>query len=66
MRKRLEDLIASKKNVNINFSAASGARLVSVAGTVTEAGDDFLVLTDIYGNNLLIPYAGIAYIEMRK
>ena len=66
MRQRIEQLIAQKKNVNINFAAPSGTRLVSIAGTISEVGDDYLILNDIYGNWNIVPFSNIAFIDVRK
>ncbi len=66
MRDRLEQIAASKKVVSVFFPASSGGKLVNAAGTITEVGADFLMLADIYGNNMLVPFAAISYIEIKK
>ncbi len=66
MRARIEQIAAAKKVVSVFFPASSGGKLVNAAGTITEVADDFLILTDIYGNSMLVPYAGISYIEIKK
>lgn len=66
MRERLLQLIADKRQVQINFPAAENGKLVSASGTIQEAGEDHLILRDIYGNTMIVPYASISYIEVKK
>ena len=66
MRERLEEFARNKNQIAVNFAAAFGAKLVSVAGTVAEVGDDYMIMNDIYANVMLIPFGNIACIEIRK
>ena len=66
MRKYLDELVRNKSKVSIYFPASSGSKLVSASGIIVEVGDDFIAMSDIYGNNMLIPLSGISYIEVKK
>ncbi len=66
MRKYLEELAAQKKAIQVNFAASTGNKLVSISGTIREVGDDYMILHDIYGNVMFIPFSGITYIEIKK
>ncbi len=66
MRSRLEEWCKAKRTIAVNFSAAAGTKLVSTNGTIAEVGDDYMIMTDIYNNTMLVPFAGIAYIELKK
>ncbi len=66
MRTRLEEWRQAKRSIAVNFSASAGTKLISTNGIIAEVGDDFMMLTDIYGNTMLIPFASIAYIELKK
>ncbi|MDR1535334.1 MAG: hypothetical protein LBU64_09595 [Planctomycetota bacterium] len=66
MLKYLEELARDKTKIAVFFSASAGNKLISANGVITEVGADFMVMTDIYGNIMLIPLAGIAYIEIKK
>lgn len=66
MRQQIMRLIEEKKQVNINFAAGDGSKLISISGIFMEVGDDFAIARDIYGNQMIIPIQGIAYIEVKK
>ncbi len=66
MRQKLEQFQSDRRMLAINFAAAAGGKLVSVSGLVSEVGDDFVAVADIYGNTLLIPFGSIAFIEIKK
>lgn len=66
MRERLLELANAKKQVAVNFAAAAGGKLVSISGTVAQVGDDHMIMQDIYGNLMLVPFVSIAYIEIKK
>lgn len=66
MRERLQLLADSKTQVQINFPASAGGKLVSASGIIKEVYDDHLVMNDIYGNAMIVPYVSIAYIEVKK
>ncbi len=66
MREHLLRIAAEKKVVGVNFQAASGAKLISASGTILEVGDDFMIMQDIYGNTMIVPFMGIAYIEIKR
>lgn len=62
----LQELLQNKNQVNINFTAATGTKLVSISGTVREVGEDYFTLFDIYGNAMIVPTTSVAYIEVKK
>jgi hypothetical protein len=66
MRQKLEHFMQSKQMLAFNFAAAAGGKLVSVNGMVSEVGDDFVTIADIYGNSMIIPFVSIAFIEIKK
>lgn len=66
MRKYLQELAERKVQVQVNFGAANAGKLISISGFVSEVGDDFALLKDIYQNTLLVPLASIAYVEIKK
>ena len=66
MREKLMQYAAEKKVIGVNFNAAAGGKLVSTSGTIAEVGDDFMMMQDIYGNAMVIPFAAIAYIEVKR
>lgn len=66
MRERMRQLAESKKQVAINFAAAAGGKLVSISGIVVEVTDDHMIVNDIYGNHMIVPYVSIAFIEVKK
>ena len=66
MRQRLEMFAANKQMLAFNFNASAGDKLVSINGTITEVGDDFIMIRDIYSNSMFVPFASIAYIEIKK
>lgn len=66
MRERLLQLAQSKQVIAINFPAAAGGKLLSANGTIKEVGEDHMVMQDIYGNVMIVPFTSIAYIEVKK
>lgn len=66
LREYLESLVKTKQQVGINFPAGAGTKLVSASGTIVSVGEDFLLLNDIYGNSMAVPFAGMSYIEIKK
>ncbi len=66
MREKLLQFAAEKKVIAVNFNAASGAKLISASGTIIEVSNDFMVMQDIYGNAIIVPFTGIAYIEVKR
>ena len=66
MREKLMQYAAEKKVIGVNFNASSGGKLVSTSGTIAEVGDDFMMMQDIYGNAMVIPFSAIAYIEVKR
>lgn len=66
MREYLEQLSREEKKIQVYFPAASANKLVSLAGTIYQVGDDYIILQDIYANHMFIPIASITYIEVRK
>lgn len=67
MRERMEELAREKRSIAVNFAAApSGNKLVSINGTIATVSDDHMVVNDMYGNVMIIPFASIAYIEVKK
>ena len=66
MREQLLKLVAENKTVAVYFPAAAGNKLQSATGNIREVGDDYLMMTDIYGNAMLVPLTRISYIEVKK
>lgn len=66
MKQRLEELARDKKNISVSFAAAAGGKLVSINGSIASVGDDFMTMTDIYGNTMIVPFASIVFIEIKK
>ncbi len=66
MRQKLEHFMQAKQMLAFNFAAAAGGKLVSVSGMVSEVGDDFVAVADIYGNTMIIPFGSIAFVEIKK
>lgn len=66
MRQRIEVLITEKKQVGVNFAAGAGTKLISISGTIVAVGNDHFLINDIYGNSMMVPFSGIAYIEIKK
>lgn len=66
MREYLEQLSRDKRNIQVYFPAAAANKLVALAGTINQVGDDYIILHDIYANAMFIPIASITYIEVRK
>lgn len=66
LRQRLEAFAQAKQSIGVNFAASAGTKLVSATGTVIEVGDDYFAMNDIYGNSMVVPTAGVAYIEIKK
>lgn len=66
MREYLKSLVAKKSQVMVNFPAGAGNKLVSQAGIVTEVGENYFLLTDIYGNVACIPFGSFCSVEIRK
>ena len=66
LRDRLEQFVVSKQNIQLNFPASAGGKLVSASGTIKEVADDHLLMVDIYGNSMIVPMANITYIEAKK
>ncbi len=66
MREKLLQFAAEKKVIGVNFNAAAGGKLVSTSGTITEVGADFMMMQDIYGNAMIIPFQAIAFLEVKR
>lgn len=66
LRERLETLIQGKQQVSVNFPAGAGTKLISASGTITSVGQDYFMLLDIYGNSMVVPFASVAYVEIKK
>lgn len=66
MRECLEELARTKRGIAVNFAAAAGTKLVSINGTIATVADDHMVMVDIYGNTMIVPFVSIAYIEIKK
>ena len=66
MRERFIKLAQEKRQVQVNFAAAAGGKLVSASGIIMEVGEDFVVMNDIYSNSMIIPFSSMAYIEIKK
>lgn len=66
LRERLEVFITTKQNIQINFPAGHGGKLLSASGIIKEVEEDHLLMADIYGNTMIVPMSGIVYIEAKK
>ena len=66
MRQKLEEFAASKAMLAFNFAASAGDKLVSINGYITEVGDNFIIIKDIYHNTMFVPVTSLAYIEIKK
>lgn len=66
MREKLMQFAAEKKVIGVNFNAAAGGKLVSTSGTIVEVGADFMVMQDIYGNVMIVPFHSIAFLEVKR
>lgn len=66
MREKLQEYAAAKSMLAFNFAASAGDKLVSINGYITEVGDNFIIIKDIYGNAMFVPITSLAYIEIKK